>query len=186
MIYRGTQRHKILQFLRAITIVLSILEVIMYSIGVAAECLRVMADTFVMIYTCVTSFTAAFMLVTDLVLGVRMTILVLESVRQDKISLTLKPRLFGTLGLIVAIDFTAVALVLVPGFEYGVMALLLTLWHTLVSLQLLVTLQEGVKRKSRVREPKQVTVLSDVPQISDKALEGSDGATHSKSGTGAF
>lgn len=49
------------------------------------------------------------------------------------------------LGLIVAIDATIIVLVMVPGLEFGILAILLGLVHAIVSMNLLIVLQEGVK-----------------------------------------
>lgn len=97
------------------------------------------------VYTVVTGITVLFLMLADLLLGIRMAILVLESVRKEKIAQTLKPNLIGTVSFIILIDALAVICVLIGGVDAGLGAILLGLLHILISFQLLVVLQQGVK-----------------------------------------
>lgn len=88
----------------------------------------------------------------------------LESVKKDKIVKNLKPRLLGTLVCIIAIDIAAVVFIFHEGIEFGTLAVLCTLFHVLISFELLVTLQKGIKRDTSSKFHRTVTVLSSVPQ----------------------
>lgn len=66
-----------------------------------------------LVYTVVTGITALWLMLADLVLGIRMTILVIQSVRKEKIAQTLKPRLLGTVVFIILIDISSIIFVLI-------------------------------------------------------------------------
>lgn len=118
------------------------------------------------LYTWTSVIVALWMSMLDLVLGIRMTILVIESVRKDKISTSLKPRLWSTLALIIFVDLLIILLVTIGGFDQGFIAILFSLLHSLFSLQLLAVLQHGVKAKKKDVQIPPVTVLSEVPSLS--------------------
>lgn len=97
MVLRGTMRYRVLRLLRLASIILPVLAVTSYTVGVIALCIygadSEFAETSRTVYVWITIVTASWLMGADLVLGIRMAILVLESVRKEKISQSLKPRL---------------------------------------------------------------------------------------------
>lgn len=155
MVLRGTRRYKILLFIRITSTILPILSSLNYMLMDYTSIMyyyswRMLFEVSAAVYLVINGLTAAWFIIVDLALGIRMTTLVIDSVRKDKISETLRPRLLSTLGLIILIDLVIVLFVVwVRIFEFGVFALMFGMLHTLVSLQLLVVLQQGVKAKPR-------------------------------------
>lgn len=110
-VYRGTILCKVFQFVRCATIFLGILSTASFiTFMVSAFYEVIYTDDFWMLYTVMNGTTAAWMMIIDLVLGIRMTILVLESIRTDKISHSLKPKLLGTMAFIILNDLLTVVL----------------------------------------------------------------------------
>lgn len=114
MVLRGTNRYIVLQILKATAVFLAIFSVGSFLVMVVSNALQASKDFInvcITVYAVITGLSMAFDTMLDLALGIRMTILVLESVKKTKIVKTLKTRLLGTLAVIIAIDIAAVILI---------------------------------------------------------------------------
>lgn len=151
MVLRGTTRYRILQGLRITTLILVPLVSISYTVMVFSAALSsgsAFSEIAYSVYAFNTTVTAAWFMIVDLVLGIRMTFIVIASVRKDKISISLKPKLYGIVAFILMLDLMAITMIEIGGFDAGIYAIFLTLLHSLTSLQLLVVLQKGVRAKN--------------------------------------
>lgn len=121
-VYRGTFRYKVLQFIRVTNAVLAIISIILtiiLNIGFGSGYYTILLD----VYKVITGLSGIFLMSLDLFLGVRMTVLVLDSVPKDKISPMLKPKLLAILGIIISADSFSIILLVIGGTEAGVTAL---------------------------------------------------------------
>lgn len=168
MIFRGTRLFKLLQSLRFTTILLSCFAFAAYILGAVATALKfpeTQVEMILIFYSVSTGIAAAFMMIVDVSLGIKMTILVLESVKASKISSTLRPRLYAGLTALVACDVLGIACVSYKGIEFGAMATAFCLLHVLASFHLLIALQDGIKAKKKQAAAEKVTQLSSVNNV---------------------
>lgn len=111
MILKGTKRFSILEALKTAAIVFAILSSLSFLTAYAVyvlEGLCALTKTLLLVNASILGLSMTFDMILDLTLGIRMTILVLESVRRKKLS-NLKSRLLAILGVIIALDFAAVS-----------------------------------------------------------------------------